>query len=141
MLFDFEQTNLRSAESGRERNRFTEAADFSPLTVDARIQRGRRLEAVALRDFGARVGRASVALVTAMFRALRRWHEVRCSERALRSLDPHILRDIGIDGHQTPAVARGLASHHRVDSISKPVVPVRHAGKSRSTDCCFDEAA
>ncbi|MFT5176919.1 MAG: hypothetical protein ACI8W7_005119, partial [Gammaproteobacteria bacterium] len=110
MLLNFEDTGPRSAESESELNLLTAAANLSPLTVRARIQRGRRLRAVAMRDFGVRVGRTTADLVTATLRTLRQWHEVRRSERVLRGLDPHILRDIGIDGHQIPAIARGLAS-------------------------------
>jgi uncharacterized protein YjiS (DUF1127 family) len=83
-----------------------------------------------------------VAGISVALGALQRWHDVRRTEQTLRGLDPQILRDIGIDGHQVPAIVREQTINTRTvvatNSAALRLVP---SGKPRQVDCCPDKAA
>ena len=141
MLFEHEQTERRRTKAPSACNILASAADLSPLVIDAAIQRGRRLRAAAMRRLVRRVGRAVVALATRVIVGFRHWGEVRHSERVLRGLDSHFLRDIGIDGHQIPAIARGHNVRRQAERSGRAQVQALHPETSPIDACCPDKAA
>ena len=97
------------AQPADARNLIIASVDLSAHTVDRHVARGRRLRSEALHRFARGAGRGAIALATRLNSWYRRWRDVRCAERELRKLSPQTLRDIGIEGHQIPAIARGIS--------------------------------
>ena len=141
MAFKHKEPQWTSTAAPSERNLLAASANISPLTTDRYMQRGRRLRSAAYLSFVIGVGRVARALATRLLELNRRWRAVRHTERALRGLSPQILRDIGIDGHQIPAIARGIDTKRLDAPRSRAHVQLLHPKASRAEDCYRDEAA
>lgn len=115
-------------------NFYTASAGIAPSRMDLHLRRGRALHSAAVRNGLAAVLRGLVTLARRAVEGHRRRRLERRTEQVLRSLSPLMLRDIGIEGHQIPAIARGLSL--RAGDGSKPA-----AAASPVLECCLDRAA
>ena len=117
------------------------ASDGFLSPADHYIARGRRLRSEAIRRFAIGVSGGVLALVKRVVDVQRHWREVRHTEWALRSLSARMLRDIGIEGHEISAIARGVDSKRLVESRKRAQVQSLHAETLPAEDCRLDEAA
>lgn len=78
----------------------------SPQVVDRAMARGRRLRSEALLHLLTALVRGICQLLQHARRVYRCRRDARRSEQALRALGGQLRRDIGIDGHQIPVLAR-----------------------------------
>jgi len=141
MTFKHKKPQRTTTEPPSERNLPAVSANISQLTIDRYMQRGRRLRSEAFLRFAIGGGRVALALARRLVARNRRWRAVRRTERALRGLSPQILRDIGIEGHQIPAIARGVDAKRRVAPRSSAQVQSLHPKAALFEGCCVDEAA
>jgi uncharacterized protein YjiS (DUF1127 family) len=140
MLLRHEQHFRAHMESPHAPDPITASAGFlSP--ADHYIARGRRLRSEAIHRFAIGVAGGLLALAKRLVDLQRHWREVRHTERALRSLSPRMLRDIGIEGQDISAIARGVDSRRLVESRKRAQVQSLHTGTLPVEDCRLDEAA
>lgn len=135
-----------------QRNLLAESRAISPQVRERAMARGRLLRSQALLRMLTMLARAVLNLAKRSYVTYRRWRQMRHAEQALRSLDAHLRRDIGIDGHQIPALARGLAKESMAASTGGArlhILPPRDSvwgdsgdsGDDGGDDCCVDRAA
>jgi uncharacterized protein YjiS (DUF1127 family) len=117
------------------------ASDGFLSPADHYIARGRRLRSEAIRRFVIGVAGGLLALARRLVDLQRHWREVRHTERALRTLSPRMLRDIGIEGQDISAIARGVDSKRLVESRKRAQVQSLHPETLPVEDCRLDEAA
>ena len=108
MSFYHSQDKFSGSQQVHFLNVYTTSAGVAPTSMDVYLRRGRQLQALAVRNGIAAAFSAIYGLARRAVVHLQRLHNERRTERELRALSPRILRDIGIEGHQIPAIARGL---------------------------------
>ncbi|MFT5449824.1 MAG: hypothetical protein ACI9DC_005022 [Gammaproteobacteria bacterium] len=116
----------------------------SSQALDFFIARGRRLRSQAILRFITTLGHRGFGLAKRMRQVHRRWSDARRAEHAMRGLDAHLRRDIGIDEHQISALAGGLEGRPTVAprrSAQVRELPVRDSGVVASNDSRVERAA
>ncbi len=127
------QTNLLAA-----------AQCVSQQVVDRTIARGYRLRAEAHLHLLTALGRGIRQLVKRTRQAYLCRRDAGQAEKVLRALDGHVRRDIGIDGHQIPALARcpdEEADAERVGRTPMRKSPAAESSRGVSDDSCVGCAA
>ena len=84
--------------TARQLSLFGEGQKITDTEMALIVDRAHRMRAVAI-----------AALMQDVINAVRRQYRAYTTQRTLNSLSDHILRDIGIERDQIPAIARGLA--------------------------------
>ena len=124
-----------------EFNSRSTGAGISARTVDLATRRGRVLHAEALYRFAAGTAHLALVLLRRLRDSYQRRREVHHTEQVLRSLSSQTLRDIAIEGHQIPAIARGIDAVHL--PVPDNLAPLRrlYSAAAPVGNCCLDEAA